>query len=181
MFCLTLPTFLSVIFWFKNAATFCIIICAQLNWTKIPLNFMSPEKGRYNIIIFSATRKALLGKLRDGIDVEFFGKHGWEAMIKLTKGFFKALLQTHLGGSLKNAPKNANRDEFSSQLFCFQIFFNVIWVINKRNIIPERLCMVWKLKRQQSIWLLQLSKWPSSYLLESLLQEVCTFVEKWCK
>ena len=41
-------------------------------------------------------KKGLAGNLGDGIDVEFFGKHDWEAVIKLTIGFFKALPPVHL-------------------------------------------------------------------------------------
>ena len=57
--------------------------------------------------------------------------------IQVTIGVFEALLATYLGGLGENAQQNANMDGFSSQLFCFQIFFTVKSVLNQRNILSE--------------------------------------------
>ena len=53
-------------------------------------------------------------------------------MIKLTIRVFKALPPGHLGELEKIVPKNANMDDFSSQLFRLNLFY-----VEMRNDLSE--------------------------------------------
>ena len=98
----------------------------RLNLTKLPLNFMSPGKKKWNIIIFSASRKALLGNLGNGIVVKFSAKHDWEVMIKLTIGVLKLFWQRtyKIRGKIKEKCKHG---WIFKSTFPFSIFVKVKW------------------------------------------------------